>query len=67
MTAPPELQEVLRQVSDEIRRMRDAGETGEVVVYVGGNQCQVESRAKRKRDPVRWEWGRPALVKRVKS
>jgi hypothetical protein len=66
LTASQGLQEILEQVEAEIRHMREIGETGEVIIYVGGNQCQAESRAKRKREPVRWEWGRPALVKRVR-
>lgn len=66
MATLPELEQIIAQVTTEVAAMIASGETGEVTVYVGLNQLQIEAKAKRKQSPIKFERGHAPLIRRVR-
>jgi hypothetical protein len=64
--APPELAAIIDQVAAEIAAMMAVGENGTVTIYIGPNQLQVETVAKRKQEPVRIEQRDVTIIRRVR-
>lgn len=64
---PPDVLKILAQVESELTAMMSNAETGTIIVYVGGNQLQLECNIKRKKEPVLLDSPHVAYIKRLRS
>lgn len=60
----PEVQEIIKQVQDELTKLLRDHETGTITIHCGRGDLMVEVVIKRKQEPVRFRQGKP-VIKRV--